>query len=372
MKKISSLCIVSDNYPRKDNPAYAFVGELVKAISKKGINCTVICGGATRKGNLWIDHDSDGNEIRVFQAFVPSFGLKRIGPNALSYYYRDWKFDKLFIQSKCKPDALYAHFWHAGMVAAKIAEKKKLPLFIAAGESRICVQDLYRKDIVDHYKASVSGMVSVSSENQDDSVNLGLIKRERTIVVPNAIDNKLFRKLDKQECREKLKINPDDFVVAFVGAFVDRKGPLRVAEAVSRIPRVKTIYIGKGEQQPQGEGILFCGQLPHDEIPVYLNAADVFVLPTKQEGCCNAIVEAMACGLPIVSTDRRFNDDILNDNNSIRIDCEDIEQIAQAIRRIKEPPSLQSSMSDESLRIASDLTLDKRAEKIIDFMERSI
>ena len=151
----------------------------------------------------------------------------------------------------------------------------------------------------------------------------------------------------------------------------DRFALLR-AEAVKKVPGVKSVYIGKGDQQPNGDGILFCGQLPHDEIPVYLNAADVFVLPTKQEGCCNAIVEAMACGLPIISTDRRFNDDILNEKNSIRVDCEDIDQIAEAIRKIKESTELRESMSEESLKIAADLTIDKRAEKIIDFMEKSI
>ena len=236
MKKISSLCIITDNYPRKDNPAYAFVGELVKAISRKGIKCTVICGGANKKDCFWTDHDTDGNEIKVYQAFIPSFGLKRVGRNALTYYYRDWKFKKLYRLSGCDPDALYAHFWHAGMAAAKIAEENGLPLFIAAGESRICVQELYREDIVEHYKSFVRGMISVSSENQDESVRLGLIKKENIVVVPNAIDNKLFRKLDKAECREKLEISPSAFVVAFVGAFVDRKGPLRVAEAVKKVP----------------------------------------------------------------------------------------------------------------------------------------
>ena len=225
---------------------------------------------------------------------------------------------------------------------------------------------------VDKYKKFVRGVISVSTENRDDSVSQGLTSGDAAIVVPNAIDETLFRKLDKNECRKRLSVAPTDFVVAFTGAFIDRKGPLRVAEAVAMVPGVKSFYIGKGEQKPQGDGIVFCGQLPHNEIPVYLNAADVFVLPTKREGCCNAIVEAMACGLPIISTDRRFNDDILNGKNSIRVDCENIEQIAQAIKTIKGSPRLRQAMSEESLRIASTLTIDKRAAKIIQFMERSL
>ncbi len=369
---IKSLCIITDKYPSKDDPSYAFVGELVKAVSRKGIKCSVICGGAKKKDIIWRDSDNGGNTIEVFQAAIPSLGLKRIGPKALSYYYRDRKFRQLFKKSRCRPDAIYAHFWHAGIAAAFIAEEYGLPLFVASGESRILVRELYSPGIVDKYKKFVKGVISVSTENLDASVSLGLIDRERSIVAPNGIDDRLFRKMDKTECRKRLSAGPDDFVIAFVGAFIERKGPLRVAEAAAMVPGVGSVYIGKGEQTPRGDGILFCGQLPHDEIPAYLNAADAFVLPTKEEGCCNAIVEAMACGLPIISSDRRFNDDILNGKNSVRVDCENVAQIARAIKLLKDSPEARQAMSEESLRIAAGLTIDKRADKITDFMERSL
>ena len=95
---------------------------------------------------------------------------------------------------------------------------------------------------------------------------------------------------------------------------------------------MKSIFIGSGEQTPEIDGILFCGKLPHDQIVHYLNAADVFVLPTLAEGCSNAIIEAMACGLPIISSDLPFNDDILDAENSIRVNSLDVESIAEAIR----------------------------------------
>lgn len=367
---LKRLCVISDRYPSNGYPVYTFVGELVKAISSKGIECVVITSCNDTKIKYEEQIDNKGNIIRIYRVFFPSLGKKKIGHKALTYYFRDYIFKRTFFKRVKYADAFYCHFWNVGIPAAFI--DTEIPIFVASGESRVWVQDLYDRKIIDKAKKNIKGVICVSSKNKEESIQNKLITDDKTIIIPNAIDNKIFRKIDKEKCRKKLSINASDFVIVFVGALIDRKGPLRVAEAVKRVPDVKSIYIGKGDQQPKGDGILFCGQLPHDEIPVYLNAADVFVLPTKQEGCCNAIVEAMACGLPIISTDRRFNDDILNENNSIRIDCEDIDQIAEAIRKIKESTELRKSMSNESLRIAANLTIDKRAEKIIDFIEESI
>ena len=76
----------------------------------------------------------------------------------------------------------------------------------------------------------------------------------------------------------------------------------------------------------------------------------------------------MACGLPIISSERDFNDDILNEKNSIRIDPLDISAIAEGIMRLKENPHLRQGMSDESLKLAGELKIERRAERILSFI----
>lgn len=84
----------------------------------------------------------------------------------------------------------------------------------------------------------------------------------------------------------------------------------------------------------------------------YLNAADFFVLPTLAEGCCNAIIEALACGLPVISSNLPFNDDILDENNSIKINPMDIQALRESMTMLIEDELLRNRLSDGALRQA--------------------
>lgn len=196
-------------------------------------------------------------------------------------------------------------------------------------------------------------------------------KKGRYIIAPNGINENVFYCHNKAQCRKELGIDINDYVGVFVGAFNHRKGVKRVNEATKGIPDLKMIYIGDGDDKPEGENILHCDLVSHDKIPIYLSAADFFILPTLAEGCCNAIIEALACGLPIISSNREFNDDILDDSLSIRIDPESVDEIRNAIEKLKDV-DLRNMMSEAALKKSKDLSLKARAYNISIFVESTL
>lgn len=382
--RINKICIITSSYPTPNNPVSTFVDQLVCAWADMGLKCIVISPqnilSAKRNLNplVWERVTKKGNIIKIHSPRYVSVSNKKIlGLSSSHLTYRNFRnaVDSVIRSNNYKFDCLYGHFiFPSGLTAAVLGSKYNIPSFLAFGESSTKNFEHFGLEKASRILKELSGIVSVSNENKKRLIDLNIIQENNIDikVFPNAIDNSVFYKRDKVLSRERLGYKHDDFIIAFVGHYIHRKGPLRVSKAIEKLNNVKSIFIGEGPEEPTCNGILHKGRVPHEQIPEMLSAADVFVLPTLNEGCCNAIIEAMACGLPIVSSNGPFNDDILWDDNSIRVDPNNIDEIKEAIELLKNNDQKREEMSNASLKHASNLKIEARAQNILKFIMSNI
>ena len=381
MKEIKKITVLCAGYPTPADPTMLpFIDQLVCAWADMGVSVNVICPvmrfaeikDKTRfYKSRWTRKTERGNEFPVCHPRYLGFGALEGKISALyRISYRNFqKAIRRTLDSMSQlPDVLYSHFLTAGTHTGDLSQEYGIPGFCAFGESSLWSVNPGNTDTAKDSLGKLRGIIAVSSGNKETLVHSGLYPAERIRVIPNAVNTDIFHPYDRGEMRRKYGFPENETIGVFVGAFCDRKGVLRVQEAAQN-ENIRMIYIGGGEEDPAGENILFKGKVPHARIAEYLSAADFFVLPTKAEGCCNAIIEAIACGLPVISSDKRFNDDILSDEYSIRIDPDSTEEIRNAMVYLAENPEKREKMSDAAKDKAAHLSIEERASLIIRAMQ---
>ena len=372
MKKI---CIIAEDYPSKGKPMFPFVQQLAFCLSNEGIECTVIAPQSVTKCLVRhekirklksIDINPEGKQITVYRPLIITFSTttsKWLSKLACIFFER--AVARTFKKLK-DIGTVYCYFWHIGLIAASALRKSKAQLIVQASECEIFVNETY---LHQDFLQRVNGVVCASRKNYDESTEHGLITPGcRTAIIPNGFREDEFHVMDRAAARQELGIDPSAFIVAFVGGFEDRKGTRRLSSAIDRFPDVYSIFIGKGNEPPTCRNILFQGTVDHTRVCTYLNCADIFVLPTNAEGCCNAIIEAVACGLPVVSSNKSFNDEILDESYSIRIDEDSVDEIEEAIRLLKDDCELRHRMSEQAAKASTQFKISRRAQAIAGFI----
>lgn len=386
--RYNSIAVISTDYPAINHPVYVFVEQLTHAFVDMGGNVSVVAPqsitrhlfrGVPLMPKVSEGKTSMGHTYKIYRPYYISLGNCSGILAELVSFIRKRSIRRVL--KLLNVDILYGHFWDNVLPVLDYAREKKIPLFAVCGEGDDALEELdarLTKARRQQIRETVNGVISVSSENKRKCIDYGLTDEAHVQVFPNCVNTDIFKPQDVSRLKKELGIGPEDFTVAFVGGFIHRKGAKRLSDAISSLndPHIKSIFIGKpfaGDcAEPDCAGIVFKGALNHEDIPSYLNCADIFVLPTLKEGCCNAIVEALSTGLPVISSNGAFNDDIIDENNSIRVDPMDIAQIAAAIKKMKDDKLFFQRLKQNIACNHHQYSINGRARRILDFIVKHV
>ena len=151
--------------------------------------------------------------------------------------------------------------------------------------------------------------IAVSAGLRDVLVELGA-PPARLHVLRNGVDLELFRPMDREHVRRDLGITK--VTLASVGSLIERKGHHLVIEALTLLPDCQLLIAGDGPERGRlaalaaslgvDARVTFLGERPHEHLASIYSAADILVLASSREGWPNVLLEAMACGTPVVAT----------------------------------------------------------------------
>ena len=267
------------------------------------------------------------------------------------------------VQDAPAPDVIWAHFLvPAGLFASRRSE----PLVVTA----------HGRDV--RNIGTVPGVARVT-----DSV----VRRASTVI---AVSGYLRRELEERLPSARGKVEVVDSGVdlerfapgvgaeplaspAFVhvGSLTDRKNVVRLADPVARFGEGSLTFVGDGPLRGRLEGrpgVRVVGRVPHDEVPRWLNAADVVCGPALIEPFGQAILEALACGRNVVATRVGGPPEFVPDDAGVLVDPLDVDDLARALATAAALPS----PNDAARRAAEAHDVRRQAERVEEILRRAV
>ncbi|MBQ7115692.1 MAG: glycosyltransferase [Clostridia bacterium] len=378
---MKSIVILANKYPNPFDPTVnVFTQQTAWTFAELGIRTIVICpmpvnGNKKYKELPFIETETSENgfSVDVYRPKYFSLGQRKGFGRKLRVSVTTKTFtkavDSVLQKLEFKPDVLFGEFLcPAGVTAALLGKKYGVDSYFQHGEAIYVGDEKYGNEKLKKLLSNLTGVVAVSGQNKGFIADAGIVDEAKIAVFPNGCRKTRFYKRDKIEAREKLGWDKDKFIVGYCGSFDDRKGILRLEKAVDGMDDVYFACAGKGSLMPTSEKCIMAKSIDNAELPWFYSALDAFVFPTYHEGCCTAIVEAILCGCPIVSSDRSFNYEICDETNSILVEPDDIKAIQEAVEKIKSDENLKAELSSGSLKKAEWLNLEARITGIAEHM----
>jgi len=243
---------------------------------------------------------------------------------------------------------------------------------------------LYFSKSIPMYCRSSDAFVSVSATVGRDAVKHAGADPAKIVPVHNGFDHDIFNVIEDeallQEIHAKYEL-PARYIL-WVGQMYPPKNLGRLFEAFARIKDDIPHDLVLGGQEawrakPELEligrlgirdRVRFTGWVSREHLPALYNLADLFVLPSLYEGFGIPLIEAMACGCPVL-TSKTGSPPEVTEGAATLVDPRDVGDIAEGIRRVLSDPSFSRGLVDKGLRRAQDFSWDRCTKQVLELLE---
>lgn len=343
--------ILTTSYPRyKGDTRGIFIYNLVEALRKDNIDTEVI----TIKG-----YESLIGNAGMLPNLAKSWKARfLLIPYTIQLYFK--------IISKAKAcDILHCNWALPAFLAilSKSFHKKKIVL-TERSSFLISTNNLFLKPFLSFTYKNVDRLIVISKNSKN------ILQKKYKLgptIIPNGL-NKPKINTARSTIRKSMGIKPNEKVIIYVGRVDNIKGFNYLFNAFLEVHKKfndsKLIIIGSGNdldlyknnvnKLSLGNSAIFKGSIDHKSVFKYLLASDIFIFPSLNETGGNALLEALSCGLPVITTKVGWAEDVvIEGHNGYFIEKKNVESINEKLTKILTNPALLKKFSKNSLKIAN-------------------
>ena len=209
-------------------------------------------------------------------------------------------------------------------------------------------------------KASRVIVLNKFSKRFIDDIDVG-----KSVFIPNFANEKMVE--DRHDIKPEIKN------IIYVGHIERAKGIEQIADVAGRLPDISFVLVGAIREDISDinlpSNISIVGRVSADEVQKYLRRADIFLFPSLSEGFSNAMLEAMAMGLPIIASDVGANSEMIEDMGGIIVEENSGEKIYDAIIRMNSPDVRRDMSAWNIKKVRDQYMVDKVMKMYFDLYE---
>jgi N-acetyl-alpha-D-glucosaminyl L-malate synthase BshA len=367
------VLVLTTTFPRwKDDPTPAFVYELSRRLRCAGLEIVVLAPHHEGAESCKV---MEGLKVYRFPYFYPTkYQRLCYGGGMLPNLKNSWLarlqlpflcLSELFMTIKIikneKIDLIHSHWIPNGFIGAICKKILRKPLIITVhGTDLIFLNNRFLR-LLGTFALDNCDLCTVNSTATRNAV-LEIKNVKKLEIIPMGVDLDAFNPQVGSYINKTF--NADDLMILTVGRISEEKGIRYLIEAMpvilKEMPTVKLMIVGDGPDRDKLEqmvkrlnlaNITFAGMVSNKNLSNFYKSADVFILPSIREGLGVVLLEAMACGTPVIGSNTGGVTDIIeNGKNGLLIEPGDSKDIAEKIIKLLSNRELAQKLSEEGMK----------------------